>query len=149
MVFMRQDEGRPVPALLLLFSMFAFACVFHVVTRPSGVLPAMFDTQVAPLAHSIASSANIDQPAPAGAASVIEPALAAQARSTGPLTLAPPVVEQPALPALTATAATTLMFLPPSIDAVPAQLSVAESGAVTRAALSTGAAVRNAFKKAF
>jgi hypothetical protein len=151
MVFMAQrNDGHPLAATLLLFSIFAFAFVFHAVTRQQAVVPAQFDVQLAAFASGIDADRPqlIDQvPARSGRnATVVTPVFAMDMPVS---VLAPietidqaPVVESAAWPAIAAALAA------PVQSRMPPQRPMDE-GAVTRAFGTTSSALRNAFKKTF
>jgi hypothetical protein len=146
MVFMpRRSDGHPMAAMLLLFSMFAFALVFHAVTRPRVTIAGHFNTQLAALAQPVAPRlpAMVSAQA-AGAALALPVARSEMAPPSIPATAfdATPVIH--AMPASLAMA-----YLPASIDAAPPELSAVSGGAVTRGVAATRSALRTAFKKAF
>jgi len=152
MVFMtRRDEGYPVAALLLLGSMFAFALVFHAVTKPSRRLPARFDVQLTALlmpalaelpslvAQFPPTSAPWRKPIPA---TVVEPTVPARvAETTVSVATTAPLLESVA-PREPAGLRATIFPVTPGEPA-------AQLGAVTRALAGTGSALRSAFRKAF
>lgn len=146
--------------------MFAFAFVFHLVTRPERLVPAHFDAQLAALAPSIdpdvptagtstttpSRSAAPARPLPIATPYVLDTTTAAADPSIE-LNISPASATLPA--AETANAIEALAWpaasleLPPTIDpAVPVHAS-RESGAVTRAFTATRSTLRNVFKKTF
>jgi hypothetical protein len=150
MVFMQgRNEGRPVAAILLLSSMFAFAFVFHAVTRPDAVLPSQYDLQLAAFAAAapnisardtipFAAAARVAPVAPARPAAVVAPA-------------APDATDPPAAPesVLNAVAWSRPIQLPSSIAPTLPVAPLPQAGAVSRAFASAGTALRSALKKAF
>ena len=131
-------------ALLLLFSMFAFALVFHAVTRPSDAIAIHFNTQLAPLAQP-AGPRVLTMVAPRARHAVTLPAV--RTEMALPITA---VASLDVVPAIDATPAPPAMaYLPASIEAAPPALSAVPTGAVTRALAATGVALRSAIKKAF
>jgi hypothetical protein len=163
MVFMREDEGRPLPALLLLFSMFAFAFVFHVVTRPQVALEAQYNTATPALQAAIESH-NAGAPSAPGVkhARGAEAAHAIVARVTfaeiveltGPVAIAPSVSVAPSVAlapvelAAPGALGTPVALAVPVEPVGPATVPV-DRGAVTRGFATTGSVVRAAFKRAF
>lgn len=159
MVFMqRRNDGHPLAALLLLFSMFAFAFVFHVVTRPEAPVAAHLDRQLAafarPVAPDVPTLGEPRQPAAAASpvTSVVEPAppveASALATDSHPpaLTLPPPIT---IVPSATVVRPVTVVPLPAAAVSATLQPSAPDGGAVTRAFTTTGSALRSAFRKAF
>jgi hypothetical protein len=134
--------------MLLLFSMFAFAFVFHVVTRPQALVAAQFDLQLTGLARPVNADVpsvpeqrvvqrSIDSPPPA--VRVIETSIVAET-----------VAAVDPLPVITATTWPTLPAeLPPAIaPAAPSEPS-SSGGVITRALAGTGSTLRNVFRKTF
>ena len=140
--------------MLLLFSMFAFAAVFHVVTRQGELLPAHFDAQLAAFAGAIDAESptlNVGEVAQRLQASVAPMTLMLEsiAAYEPPAAMADaPAIERPAL-----IAASAWPPVPAQATAARATLTStedgAEAGAVTRALSTTRTALRQAFKKAF
>lgn len=128
--------------------MFAFACVFRVVTRPDVPLEARFNQAIAlpaPLAPQAAArqASHGTRPAQRSTAAPAAPAApAATAAPAAPAAPALPVLDALAWPIAEANVTLQIVPLPPS------QLKN-ENGAVTRAFAQTGSALRGAFKKAF
>ncbi|HEX4915826.1 MAG TPA: hypothetical protein VFV51_17830 [Vicinamibacterales bacterium] len=166
MVFMKEDEGRPLPALLLLFSMFAFAFVFHAVTSQPPTVPALFNTQIAALAAPVAVTAPVVAPAAPISARVVSGALprdfgeAAFGIAGEPVALAVPSTlaasssspaGEPSRELVGSTFSRDGGFaaLAAPVEPVgPAAVPV-ERGAVTRGFTTTGSVFRAAFKRAF
>jgi hypothetical protein len=153
MVFMQpQDEGRPFAAVLLLFSMFAFAFVFHTVTRPEATIAAHFDGQLSALTRPVRPDVPVvgeRQPAPSAAAAVSPAAI-----ETAPLLDAAPTIEAAlpnhVAPPIDASPVPLLAtILPAPVAPAPPELSAVQRGAVTRSLTTSGAALRSAFKRAF
>jgi len=141
--------------MLLLFSMFAFALVFHAVTRPEAALEARFNTATPVLQASIDASAPGAQGAQStnGAQAIVtRVVLSEPVDLTEPAAVAEPVTLAPA--ALVATvdvasfAALAAAVAPAPLDATGAPASPGP-GALTRAFSQGGASLRTAFKKAF
>ena len=145
--------------MLLLFSMFAFALVFHAVTRPEAALEARFNTATSMLQASIeshsagaqgaqgAQSAQSAKSAKGARAIVARGVLAEPVDPTEPAAVAEPVALAPV--AFGAPVALAAPVAPAATGAPVAPVAPASSGALTRAVSHGGAALRTAFKKAF
>ena len=136
-------------ALLLLCSMFAFAFVFHTVTRRTLTVPAHFDTQLAAFAATIDAVVPASEEAPAVRLPVRETTLIMTPAAEA--TLPQPIVATDSAPLLNAASFRTTPT-PLAASITPAWLAQSpeeDAGAVTRALASTRSALRNAFKKTF
>lgn len=131
-------------ALLLLFSMFAFALVFHAVTRPSDTIAGQFNTQVAPLARPVEPRVRTTA-APRARNAIRLPAV--RTEMALPITAVAPLDVEPAIDATPAPL--DMADLPASIEAAPPALSAVPAGAVTRGLAATRGALRSAIRKAF
>ena len=162
----RRDEGHPLGALFVLSSMFAFAFVFHIVTKFDPQLPARFDLQLAALvAPTAAVVPEVPEVPVAPKVHSVRVALSASATPGTPGTLGTlgtlgtPQGTQGTLgtPGTIGTSGTALPSRAWSIPAaLPAPLSANEpnghsrdGGALTRAFATAGSAVRNALRKTF
>jgi hypothetical protein len=134
--------------MLLLSSMFAFAFVFHLVTRPEVLVAAHFDLQLTGFAHSV----DADVP------SVLEPLVVQRSINSQPPAVrvtdtsidADTEAAVDPLPVITATAWPTLAAPLPSTIAPAAPSEPSSSGGViTRALAGTGSTLRNVFRKTF
>jgi hypothetical protein len=152
MVFMqRRHEGHPAAAMLLLFSMFAFAFVFHVVTRPDATVAAYFDTQLAAYPGAAVVS---PRPAVTGRRVVDRPKAAQthapfMAAATPEALATPSRVDPPTPATLVITGHAPAAPLLSPIDPIAPLHTPDDGGAVTRAIGHTRSALRSAFKKAF
>lgn len=150
MIFMRQDEGHPLGATLVLVSMLAFAFVFQMVTRPAAPLAAQFNVSLeafsvsVPTPPPVISRPTISQHPTAIAVwrmsfvvdeGIVEEAEPAQSPSV-------PILYSVAWPAAP-------VVMPSTVHALSPAKPTREGGAVTRALASTRSAVRNALSRAF
>src|SRR5687768_5108316 len=157
-VMNRADEGHPVGAMLLLCSMFAFAWVFHAVTTPDARLPAQFNAQIAALALSVVPIV----PEVPAVPDVLEvpavpvPTVRLASGTTGTTETSetsetPITLRTSGTPGTLGTLGTIGTTVPPaafpaSVNAVAPGEQSRESGAVSRAFGTTGAALRSAFR---
>ena len=120
--------------------MFAFALVFHVVTKPAAQLPARYDVQLTVFAIPVASEPASVLP-PLAIAPMPPPIVTAVIEAPTIAVATPPVLDAwpPAAPTL----------LRGSAVAVAPDDTLRESGAVTRAFATTGSVLRNVFRKTF
>src|SRR5688572_17088059 len=161
-VMNRADEGHPVGAMLLLCSMFAFAWVFHAVTKPDATLPVAPAVPVVPVVLWIPAvlgvpevpAVRVDSKVPVVPDVPGVPAVRVTTGTTGTIeTTGPPGTSRtsgtagtPGTPGTTGTIVYTVSWsiTPPpfaaSVSAVEPRGQSGEGGVVTRAFATTGAA---------
>jgi len=161
----RRDEGHPLGALFVLSSMFAFAFVFHAVTRPDAGVAARFDVPLAAFPPPVVPIVPAVPVVPAVGSRVPEVSMVPVIRVTAlETTVTPGTLEpttgtlEPTTGTLEPTTGTTGTSGTPGTLIAPLRASVTaiapgeparEGGAVTRAFAITGSALRNAFRKTF
>jgi hypothetical protein len=155
MVFMkRRDEGHPLGALLVLSSMFAFAFVFHAVTRPDAAVAARFDVPLAAFPPPVVPVVPAVPVVPVVASRVPEVSMVPVIRVTTletPVTIETSGTLEPTTGTIgtSGTPGTLIAPLRASVTAIAPSEPAREGGAVTRAFAITGSALRNAFRKTF
>jgi hypothetical protein len=149
MVFMkRRDEGHPLGALFVLSSMFAFAFVFHIVTKSDPQLPARFDLQLAALTEPVAPIVPVVPEVPVAPEATETPGSSGTS-GTPEITSGTAGTPGTAEAALPSRIWSTPAALPAPISAVEPNQHPRDTGAVTRALATTSAALRSAFRKTF